>query len=234
MAAAVPFAIKAGAMIGGSLLGKKLSGASKDQKTAMTGTQQSATALQNASAPLLAQGSNLTRMGTNYLGQAGSYYGNILSNRRAASASLAPEMKTAMDYYAGAAGKASRTLRGGSRDYALAELDRAKVGNMAMMLPQARASAAEGVSRLGNEALGSGASLYGTGGNMASNAAYVNSGLFNQASQIGQQQNAGGKAWGGLLYDLAGSLFKGKKKAGGASGALPFAASIFGGDDDES
>jgi hypothetical protein len=214
MAAAVPFAIKAGTMIGGSLLGKKLSGASKEQKSAMTGTQQAATTLGQSAGPLMSTGMGFARGGAANLGAASSYYRNILNNRMAARESLAPEMKTALDFYKGASGKASRTLQGGARDYAMAELDRDKVGNLAMMLPTARAQAAEGAANVGSTMLQGGTAFTGQAGNLASNAAYINSGLFDQASKLRDQEGEGGKAWGSILYDAAQQIPWGKGGGG--------------------
>lgn len=211
MAAAVPFAIKAGTMLGGALLGKKTSGASKQQQQAQQGTAQSAQMLMNAAGPLMRTGYNMMGQGQQSLGQAGSYYSNILSNRRAASESLAPEMKTAMDYYTGAGKKVQRTMRGGARDYAQAELDREKVGNMAMMLPAARARAAEGATGVGGTMLDAGTALTAQGGNLYSNAAGVNNQMFQQAGTIRNQEAEGGKAWGGILYDAAQMIPWGKK-----------------------
>jgi len=225
MAAAVPFALKAGIPLAASFLGKKLSGPSPQQRAAMTGTQQAGEQVGAMAPPLMQQGTDLTqqgggylRQGSNDLSQAGRYYSNILSNRRAATNALAPEMTTAMDFYRGAGQKVQRTMRGGSRDYAQAELDRQKVGQLASYLPQARAGAAQGMERigsaqgaLGGTAIGGGASLTGQGVNAASNAAYINSGLFNQATQLQQQQGAGGKAFGSLLYDIAQMIPWGKK-----------------------
>lgn len=224
MAAAVPFALKVGSMVGGSLLGRKLSGPSGAQQSAMQGTQQSAEGLNRLSQPLLQTGFNVMGQAPGYyqqagrnIGAAGDYYRNILSNRRAATESLAPEMTTALDFYRGAERKTRRTLQGGSRDYALAELDRQKVGQLAGMLPAARRGAAEGALNtggaygdLGGNLLYGGANLTGQGVNAASTAAYINSGLFNQATQIREQQGEGGKAWGGFLYDLAQMLPWGK------------------------
>lgn len=224
MAAAAPFAIKAapylfkaGAMIGGSLLGKKLSGPSKEQKTAMGASTQATQQLGGMAPPLMQQGQQLTQAGGQNLGAAGDYYRNILSNRGAARESLAPETTNALEYYRGAEGKAKRTMRGGSRDYALAELDRQKVGQIAGFLPQARANAAQGATGVGGTQVGAGTNLAGTGVNAASNAAYASGGLFNQASQLRQQQQEGGKQWGGLLYDIAGSMPWGKGSGAGAA-----------------
>lgn len=229
MAAAVPFALKAGIPLAASLVGKKLSGPSGAQKSAMTGTQTAANQLGGMAPPLLQQGQQLTGQGTGYLQEgarslapAASYYGNILSNRRGARESLAPEMTTALDFYKGAQNKTARTMRGGSRDYASAELDRQKVGQMAGMLPAARANAAQGAANvggayggMGGTAMNAGANATGQGVNAASNAAYVNSGLFNQATGLQQQQGEGGKAWGSLLFDIAKNMPWGKGKTGG-------------------
>jgi hypothetical protein len=212
MAAAVPFAIKGGSMLAGSLIGKFMNRPSKEQKSAMAGTQAAGNALSSYVPQMMGQSSQLAGQGSGALGQAAGYYRNILGSRAGMRQALAPETATTLDYYRGAAGKASRSMRGGARDAALAELDRSKVGNLAMQVPMARANAAEGLGNIGNAQLGAAGNFAGVGGNLASNAAYVNSGLFNQASQMRQQQGEGGKAWGSLLYDMADSLW-GKKKA---------------------
>lgn len=227
MAAAIPFALKAAPWImqgAGALLGRKLSGPSKGQQTAMQGTQQAGQAVGQLSAPLFQTGMNVMgqapgqyqQAGQN-LGAASNYYRNILSSRQGARESLAPEMTTALDFYRGAERKTRRTMQGGSRDYALAELDRQKVGQLAGMLPAARRGAAEGALNvggaygdIGSNLLYGGSQLTGQGLNAASTAAYINSGLFNQASQIREQEGEGGKAWGGILYDIAKTIPWGK------------------------
>lgn len=218
MAAAIPFALKAGSMIGGSLLGKKLSGPSGAQKTAMTGAQQGSQALTAAGTPLLAQGSALARGGGTDLDAAGNYYRNILSSRTAGREALAPEMASALNFYRGAENKTKRTLRGGSRDVALAELDRQKVGQMATMLPAARREAAEGMLDVGGTRLSGGTALTGQGVNALSNAAYANAQLFGNATTLQNQEQEGGKAWGGILYDVLGQLPMGGKPKLGTTG----------------
>lgn len=220
MAAAVPFALKGGSMLMGSLLGKKLGGPSKEQKAAMTQTQQSGNALNAYARPMMAKGFQLANQGQGDLSQASNYYRNILGNRQAARESLAPEMNTAMEFYRGATNQANRTLRGGRRDYAVADLKRQQVAQMAGMLPAARANAARGIADVGGTALSGGTSFAGMGGDLASQGAYINSGLFNQATQIRNQQGEAGKGWGSLLYDIAGALPWGKK-AGGGGGWTP-------------
>lgn len=227
MAAAVPFAIKAGTMFGGSLLGKLFSGGTKQQNAAVAGQQNAAGQLSGMVPGLMSQGSALTRQGAGYLGNAGDYYSKILSNRYAANQSLAPEMSTALDFYKGAAQNATRSLRGGSRDYALAELNRQKVGQLASYLPQARASAAQGAAGVGGQALAGGNAAQGLGVYAGSNAAQINSGLFGNATTLRNQEAEGGKQWGGMLYDLANVLFKPKAKApptgpGGMPTTVPY------------
>lgn len=217
MAAAIPFALKAGSMIGGALLGKKLSGPSKPQQAAMTGAQQGAQALTAAGQPLLTQGMTMADRAGGDLDAAGQYYRNILSSRTAGREALAPEMASALNFYRGAENKTRRTLRGGSRDVALAELDREKVGRMAMLLPEARRSAAQGILDVGGTRLSGGTALTGQGTNALANAAYAQGGLFNQATQLRGQEQEGGRAWGGILYDVLGALPWGK----GGGGTLP-------------
>jgi hypothetical protein len=125
-------------------------------------------------------------------------------------------MNTAMEFYRGATNQANRTLRGGRRDYAVAELKRQQAGQLAGMLPAARANAARGIADVGGTALSGGSSFAGMGGDLASQGAYINSGLFNQATQLRNQQGEGGKTWGNLLYDVASALPWGKKAGGGS------------------
>lgn len=213
MAAAVPFALKAipfAAQGIGALLGKKASGPSKGQQAAVAGTQQGAQTLSAAGQPLLTSGLNYASQAGTSLAPAAQYYSSILSNRRAASESLAPEQQTALEYYRGAEGKTRRTMRGGARDQALAELDRQRVGQLAGMLPAARRSAAEGLQGVAGTYGSLGTSLTGQGTNALTNAAYIQSGLFDQATKIREQEAAGGKAWGGFLYDMASQVPWGK------------------------
>lgn len=225
--AAIPIAMSAGSAIYNHFKNKKANAA---QSTAMAQTQQSGADVSKLSAPLMQQGSalagqgaGLLQQGAGQLGQAGNYYGNILSNRRAASESLAPEMTTALDYYKGAERKTARTMRGGARDYAQAELGRQKVGQMAGMLPAARASAAQGMTNvgsatgnLGSSAIYGGGSMTGQGVNAATSGASINNSLFQQGQTTRQNNADSGKGWGSMLFDVIGGIAK--SKAGGTSG----------------
>lgn len=238
MAAAIPFAMKAApyaAMGLGALFGKKASQPSALQRQAVTQTQQGGQAVSALAPPTLQAGKTLTQQGTGYLGQgaselapAASYYRNVLGSRSAANTALSPERNTALEYYGGAQRKLQRTMRGPARESAIAELDRQKAGQLASYLPQARQAGAQGLERVGSlyggmgaQALGAGTSLTGQGLNAAAQGAYLGSGLFNQASQLRDQERQGGQAWGNILYDLAGSLFGMGGKKPLASGRLP-------------
>lgn len=226
-AAAIPIAMKVAPMIAGAFIGKKTSGASKDQKGAMEGTQQAAGALTQAGQPLMQQGLSMARGGSGDLDAAGGYYRNVLGSRQAGREALAPEMTSAMEFYRGAENKAKRTLQGGQRDQAVAELDRQKVAQMAGMLPAARRTAAEGLTQTGGQRISGGTSLTGQGTNALANAGYLQSGQFNQATTIRGQEGEGGSMWGKLLGDLAAELYKGGGKSPLPSTNLP--VPIYGG-----
>jgi hypothetical protein len=231
MAAAVPFAMQGGAALYSYFKNKKTAAA---QNTAMQATQQSGQQLAGAAPPLLAQGQQLAQQGSGYLQQgaqqlrgAGNYYGDILSNRRSARESLAPETATALEYYRGAGNKVQRTMTGGSRDYAQAELDRQKTGQIAGFLPAARANAAQGMERvgsatgnLGGSVLNAGSAATGAGVNAAMGGGYLNNMAFGQGQQQRQNSADSGNAWGKLFSSaLSAYLNRGKGSGGGGGGA---------------
>lgn len=235
MAAAIPFALKAAPYIGSAvagLFGRKASGPSRGQRGAMEATQRGGEELSAAARPLLQQGQQLAGQGAGYLqqgaralGPAAQYYQNILGSRRSATEALAPETTSALEYYRGAEGKTRRTMRGGARDYALAELDRQKVGQIAGFLPSARRAAAEGATGvgqayggLGGQAGGLGVGLSGQGIGALGQGAYLQSGLFDQASRLREQEREGGKGWGSFIYDILSGIGGGR---GGGRALLP-------------
>lgn len=199
MAAAVPWIIKGGIALGSYIVNKK---AQNKQKKAAEKTGGNADILQN-------YGQQGAEAGQRNLSGAAQYYRNILSGSKSQMQSaLAPETGTVMDYYRGAQGKATRELRGGARDQAVAELDRSRVGDLARMVPTARANAAQGL-------YGVGATQVGQGANSLAQSGYLNNTLFNQQSQMNQEAGERAKVWGNLLYDVAGA-WNGK---GGSSAA---------------
>lgn len=198
-AAAIPLAMKVAPMVIGAFAGKKASGPSGGQTAAMGAQQAGMEGLTAMSKPLMSQGLSMARQGGQDLNAAGGYYRNILGSRQAGREALAPEMTSAMEFYRGAESKAKRTLQGGGRDMAVAELDRQKVAQLSGMLPAARRDAAEGMAGIGGQRLSGGSTLTGQGGNLASNAGYMAQGLFNNATTVRNQEQEGGSTWGKFL-----------------------------------
>lgn len=220
MAAAVPIAIKAAPWIAsavGSWIGKKKAKPNEPQQAAMTQGQAASTGLANAAAPLLQTGAQTAQAGGQDVNAAAGYYRNILGNRGQARTAMAPETTTALNYYAGAANKTRRSLQGADRDYALAELDRQKVGQVAGFLPNARRGAAESLGQLGLGRIAGGSGLVGQGTNALANSGYLSGQQFNQGTQIYNQEKDAGKAWGGMIYDLAKTGLSGWGRGGGSS-----------------
>jgi hypothetical protein len=198
------------------------------QTQAQESTAQGAQQLGAAGPPLLQQGAQLSQQGSGYLQRgaqqlqgAGDYYSNILSNRRSARESLAPETSTALEYYRGAGNKVQRTMRGGARDTAQAELDRQKVGQIAGFLPSARANAAQGMERvgsatgnLGGSALAAGGQQTGAGVNALYGSGYLNNQAFTQGQTQRQNTADSGSAWG-KLFSGALSAYLNRGKGGG-------------------
>lgn len=225
MAAIAPFAIKAGVAIASHYMGKKLSGPSKEQKAGLQGGQQATDALAAYSRPLMSQGLGMAQQGGQNLGQATDYYSGVLGGDRSKIlAHMSPEISGVLDSYRGAEGKIGRNLRGGSRDYAQAELDRQKVGQVAGLIPQARRNAAEAMGDLGGQYLAGGTSLTGQGVAAAGGAANASSQLYGNATAQSQQEAQGGKVMGGYIYDILNSKFP--KLMGGQQ--KPLAGTIYG------
>jgi hypothetical protein len=233
MAAAAPFAMKAlpfiakgAGALGSMLFGKKIAGPSKEQQGAMTGAQQSVDALGNYAGPLVAQGSQMARQGGGDLSAASRYYSGVLGSRGQARETMAPEINTIMDFYRGSEAKTRRTMRGGARDNALAELDRQKVGQTASLIPEARRNAAEGLMNTAGIGMSGGSAMAGVGVGAASNAAHAATQLFNMSSQQRQEQNQTGQGIGNFIYDILGS-----SKLGGlgqSKGPQPFPGGLGG------
>jgi len=200
-AAAVPAAIKIGSMVGGSLLAKKLSGPTREQKAGMATTQGAATQLGTAAPQLMGQGQQLTQQGAGYAGAAGNYYQKLLGSRAGLREATAPDTAAALDYYKGAAGSIGRTMTGGARDNALAELERDKAGKLALMPAMARSAAATGAVGASAPFFQAGASQSGQGVYAGGTAAQAGNALYNQASDLAEQQRKAGSSYGNMIYD---------------------------------
>ncbi len=237
MAAAVPFALKAGAAIGGHFLSKALGKPSAPQQAGMTATQQTvdqlgqtATGLRTEGTALRGQGGAQTAEGVGNLGAAADYYRNILGRGRGATeAAIAPERSLALDYYRGAGNRVSRNVSGPQRETLLAELNRQKVGQLADMSGRARAGAATGIAGVGAQQAAAGNATSQLGANLTSQGTYADvnrlyggQNLFTQGQQVQTRQDAIGKNVGGFIYDIVNSL-PWKKGGGGITATdIPF------------
>jgi hypothetical protein len=222
-AAAIPLLLKTGATIGGSLLAKKMAGPTSQQSAAMTGTQGAAGTLGQAAPQLIGAGQQLTQQGAGYAGNAANYYQKLLGTRSSLREATAPDTAAALDYYGGAANKIGRTMRGGARDTALAELDREKVGKLALLPAMARGEAGKNLTGAAAPLLNAGASQTGQGIYGASAGAGANSSLYNQASDQADQQRRSGAGFGRFIYDAINSAWgKGTKSKSGFGGIPAF------------
>lgn len=202
MAAAVPFAIAGGSALYSYFKNKKANKALQQNTQAQQGAAQGQF---DAAGPLRQQGTALTTEGAGTLNAAGDYYKNILGSRFGARESMAPEITTALDFYKGAEEKNQRTLRGGSRDYAQAELSRQKVGQIAGFLPAARANAAQGALGVGSAQVGGGNALVGQSNNAAATGGYISGGVQAAYNNQMQRQTDSAKAWGQIASGIFGA-----------------------------
>lgn len=217
MAAAIPFAIQAGSAIYSHYKNKKANAATQ----ANTAAQGAAAGQQfGAAGPLLQQGTGLAQQGQGTLGAAGSYYKNILGSRTAATHALAPEMSSALDFYKGGQGRIQNTMRGGARDVASAELERQKVGQLANMLPTARANAAQGATAVGGAQTGAGSALIGQGSNAAATGGYLSGGFQNANEAQIRRNTEAAEAWGRIASGIFGAVANRKKTAGQNRGGV--------------
>lgn len=210
--------------------------------TATTGLQKSATDLSgygdklaSTASPVLGQAQkSLASAGTAY-DQVGSYLSPILQGSRGAvNQALAPDLAAITETYRGAGKSLEQSgLRGGTRDLAMAELNRDKAGKLALLPTQARAGAASGLMDVGQGRAQIGATQAGTAGNLFGQATSAKQGatgaygtLFGgaqrQSEQL-QEKNAGaGGAIGSMIFDAVKS--KGGKSKGGTPANIPMGA----------
>lgn len=146
MAAAVPFALKAGAAIGGHFLSKALGKPNNTQQTGINQTAATNTSLAKTAGDLRTEGlatrgtgAAQTGEGVSNMGAAADYYRQVLGRGRGATeAAIAPERSLALDYYRGAGNQIQRNVRGPQRETLLGDLNRQKVGQLADMSGRAR------------------------------------------------------------------------------------------------
>lgn len=199
---AIPL-ITSGIQLLGGLLGNRKTGAEKGLESSVK--EQSALAREMAKF-----GKGQMSMANPAMSKAMQHYMTLLQgNRGAMDAALAPERGQIAEAARGAQmGMDAKMAPGPQRDAALAELQRQKFGQMAMLPFQARNSAAGQVGALGSDLLGKGNALMGSSASALGN-------MGNQYGQLAQAQQGRNQAWGQIgsnIYDIFSNYFKNKGK----------------------
>jgi hypothetical protein len=165
------------------------------------------------------QGGSLFNMGAPLLQAASGYWQKLLSGDKTAMLEATQPERTAINEEALGADRAIEAgpLRGGTRDYARAELNRTKFSKLGDLIPTARRAAAGEAASTGLSAAGAGAQATNSSG-----------GLF--SSLYGEQERARefntqrgdslGSGLGTTLANLLAGLVKGSagQAAGGSAG----------------
>lgn len=218
LAPAVPWIIKGGAALGGSLLGRKA------QQGAMKRSPEESAALggaQNVAGQLSSTGTNLIQQGAPLQGQAASYWSTLLGGNRAAMAQATAAPRAAItDVYRGAESNLTRSgVRGASRDVAKAELGRDRASQIAGLTTGVQPMAASALGEVGSDLTRTGSNLLGQSGSIWGN--LLGAGFANR--KYGRQEGEkAGSSIGSFLFDiLSGTI--GKKFGGGGDG--PFSGS---------
>jgi hypothetical protein len=216
LAPAVPWIIKGGAALGGSLLGKMAQGSaqkrSPEESAAIGGAQNAAGALSTTGSGLINQGAPLTS-------QASNYWATLLGGNRAQMAQATAAPRAAItDVYRGAESNLERSgVRGASRDRATAELGRDRASKIAGLTTGVQPFAAQQLADIGGEQTRLGAGMLGQSGSIWGN--LLGQGFQNRAYARHEGEKAG-TSIGGFLFDiLSGTI--GKKFGGGGIPTIP-------------
>ncbi len=209
LAPAVPWIIKGGAMLGGSLFGKMAQGSamkrSGEESTAISGAQNSAGALTQAGTSLLSQGQPYSK-------QAGDYYSTLLGGNRAAMSQATAAPRAAItDIYRGAEHGLERSgVRGAARDVATADLGRDRASRIAGLTTGVQPAAAGALAHMGSNLTSQGMSGLTGAGSIWQN--LLGAGFQNRAYGRHEGEKAG-TGIGSLIFDiLSGTM--GKKSKG--------------------
>ena len=177
---AVPAIIMGGAALGSAWMGKKASDKATDaQNSALDLQRQTAQKQGQLSNSLMGYADKTYNLAQPALNKAMGYYSTLAGGNRAAiNQTLAPQLAQLSDSYKGSANAIHNQLRGGARDYALAELNRGQAGQAGMMPMQARTGAMASLA-------GMGMGLAQQGQGWASNATSALNGAAGTAGQMG-------------------------------------------------
>lgn len=206
LAPAVPWIIKGGAMLGGSLFAKHA------QNSAMKRSGEEATAIggmQNAAGDLTKAGNSLFAQGQPYQQQAGDYYSTLLRGNRSQMAMATAAPRAAItDIYRGAESNLERSgVRGANREVASAELGRDRASKIAGLTTGVQPGAAAALAGMGNTMTGQGIAAMHGAGSIWDN--LLGEGFRNRVYGRNEGEKAG-TSMGSILFDLLSGTF-GKK-----------------------
>jgi len=192
LAPAIPFAIKAGATIGTSLLGSKLSKSKPNPQAQNALNQQS-----QAQAASLAGGKNLLSQGQQTTQPVLNYWSSILSgNRGAMTSALGPELsRMGQGYQQAAQTSAALSPRGGPSAAFLSQLPFQQQRDTTQLFQTMRPQAAQQMGSLGNNLLSHGANLMST-------STAAGRGIADSMYQQQQLEAERGKSMGAGLFDI--------------------------------
>lgn len=188
----LPYAIKGGLALGGSLLASKLSKSKPTELESNVLSQDANTAKTSAQT-----GANVLNMGANATQPVLNYWASILSGNRAATTSaLAPEISRIGEGYRTASNtSAALNPRGGPSASFLSEVPYQQQRDVSTLLQSARPAAAQSLGTMGNNLLSNGTNLL-----YASTAAGRN--ILEQQRQQKLLEAERGKSIGTGLFDL--------------------------------
>lgn len=207
LAAAAPWIVKGGALLGGFLGGKKAQSSaqqrSPEEQQALGGAQGIAGGLQSS-------GTQLTQQGMGQVGQAGSYYSTLLGGNRAQMglATAAPRASITDTYRGAERSLEHGGVRGAVGDLAKAELSRDKASKISGLTTGVQPGAAAALADIGTN-------LTGQGGQRMDAAGSIYSNLLGQGSQNRQYARGEGEKAGSSIGSLLFDILSGASKLGG-------------------
>ena len=232
LAPAVPWIVKGGAALAGSMIGKKSQQSamkrSPEEAQALQGAQGAAMGMQQGGQKLIQSGQGAVQQGLDTMAGPAGYWSKLLGGNRAAMSQATAGAKGSItDIYRGAERGLERSnVRGAQRDVAKAELGRDRAGKIAGLTTGVQPYAAESLAGLGGniadigtQTTGQGANLSAQGGNIWGN--LLGEGRANRQYGRAEGEKAGGSI-GSFLFDiLSGSM--GGRKGGNNSASGPLA-----------
>lgn len=191
-------AIQAGAAIGGHFFGKRAEKQamkrSPEEQVALGGAQKSGQALQQTGTELVSEGRQTLQQPLNY-------WQRLLGGNRPLMAQATAGARGGItDIYRGAErGLEKSGVRGAARDVQKGELNRQRASQIAGLTTGVQPFAAQQISEIGGEQLGTGAPMLGQAGDIYTN-------LLGQGAQRTQyargEGEKAGQAAGGLIFDV--------------------------------